>query len=57
MQIDSVNLRVCVKLYIDMSNKCNFIDKYNDMNRFSLSMNLFRHLKTMRSEAMKIDTI
>jgi len=40
-----------------MSDKYSFIGKNNDMNRFTLSMNRFRPLKTRRSEAMKIDTI
>jgi len=48
---------VYVKLYIDMSDKCNFSGKNNDLNRITLNVNRLRHLKRSRSEAMKIDSI
>ena len=48
---------MCEKLYIDMSDKCNFSDKNNDMIQIILGINRFRHVKIEKSKALKIDTI
>ena len=48
---------VCEKIYIGMSDKCNFSGKNNNVVQIIQSMNQFRHVKIGKSEAIKIDKI